>query len=90
MSYHGPFRTELPRFVEQLIGISEHVSILERSPQSIVPHYILNFSIKYPNGVTSDITALVDTGSLVSLLKSTVVPYVSGVVPPKSDLFGIN
>lgn len=44
-------------------------------------------TIKYPNGVLSGVTTLVDAGSL---LKSTVVLYVSGVVPHKSDLVGIN
>lgn len=71
-------------------GIGEHVSLLERSTQCIVPPYIINICIKYPNGVMSDVTALVDTGSPVSLLKSTIVPYVSGIVPPKSDIVGIN
>jgi hypothetical protein len=51
---------------------------------------MISITIKYPNGVLSDVTALVDTGSPISLLKSTVVNYVSGVVPPKSDLVGIN
>lgn len=66
------------------------MSILERSPQDNVPPYTLSINIKYPNGVSTDIVALVDTGSPVSLLKSTVVPFVSGSVPPKSDLAGIN
>jgi len=68
----------------------EHVSILERSLTHIVPPYILDISIKFPNSESIDVQALVDTGSPVSLIKSTVVPYVSGVVPPKSDLVGIN
>lgn len=68
----------------------EHVSVLERSPTHIVPPYMLDISIKFPNSESIDVQALVDTGSPVSLIKSTVVPYVSGVVPPKSDLVGIN
>lgn len=68
----------------------EHVSVLERSPTPIVPPYMLDVSIKFPNGESIDAQALVDTGSPVSLIKSTVVPFVSGVVPPKSDLVGIN
>lgn len=39
--------------------------------------------------VSIDIQALVDTSCPVSLIKSTIVSYVSGVVPPKSDLIGI-
>jgi len=75
---------------QQNDGIGENVSLLEKSPQCIVPPYMISITIKYPNGVSSDVIALVDTGSPVSLLKSTVVPYVSGVVPPRSDLVGIN
>jgi len=51
---------------------------------------MLDVSIKFPNNESIDVQALVDTGSPVSLIKSTVVPYVSGVVPLKSDLVGIN
>jgi len=78
------------RSSQQNNGVGENVSLLERSPQCIVPPYMINITIKYPNGVVSDVTALIDTGSPVSLLKSTIVNYVSGVVPPKSDLVGIN
>jgi len=51
---------------------------------------MLDVSIKFPNSESIDVQALVDTGSPVSLIKSTIVPYVCGVVPPKSDLVGIN
>jgi len=74
----------------QMSDHGENVSILERPPQDIVPPYTLSAKIMYPNGNCSSITALLDTGSPVSLLKSMVVSYTSGIKPPPSGLIGIN
>lgn len=53
----------------QLNDHGENVSILERPSHDIVPPYTLSAKIVYPNGNYSSITALIDTGSPVSLLK---------------------
>jgi len=74
----------------QLNDHGENVSILERPSHDIVPPYTLSAKIMYPNGNYSIITALIDTGSPVSLLKSMVVSYASGIKPPPSGLIGIN
>jgi len=74
----------------QLNDHGKNVSILERPSQDIVPPYTLRAKIMYLNGNYSSITALIDTGSPVSLFKSMVVSYASGIKPPPSGLIGIN
>lgn len=53
---------------EQNTSHSERVSILERYLLDIVPPYTLSFSIKYPNGGSTNLViTLVDTGSPVRI-----------------------
>lgn len=76
--------------VAQLNNPGDNVSILENPPLDVVPPYTIYVKIMFPNGNFSNINALIDTGSPVSLLKSAIVSYTTGIIPPPSDLVGIN
>ncbi|XP_050547667.1 uncharacterized protein LOC126909294 [Daktulosphaira vitifoliae] len=81
---------QCPRSQRSNDSSGENVSILEHNYNCFIPPFMLDIRIKYPNGNISNVTALIDTGSPVSLLKSSIVPYVSGITPSKCSLVGIN
>lgn len=67
---------------------STQKSVCQLQPfQDFVLPYTLSISI---NGVSINLFALVDTGSPLSQLESTIVLYVSGNEPLKCDLDTVN
>ncbi|XP_022160829.1 uncharacterized protein LOC111026944 [Myzus persicae] len=80
-----------PANIQHQQAPNDSAMVLQQS-DVVTPAYIINIDVKFNNSLLSNILAVVDTGSPISLIREQVLPELTEIVtsPTNSGIVGIN